>query len=596
MQAKYFKLYRYLRPYWKKSVLLLSLSWVSIILSLLNPYLAKLVIDRAYAKKNLELFIILILIGTAGFLINGMISGLTNYLNNYIRLRVGFDLSRKVFKNLQGFPYDFFQNRSTGENLYKISHDADACVLLVTDTLPQLFLFLPKTLLIFVIVLFLNWKIALFALAFWPFLYLLSYFFSKKMKERLTPLIGMSQDIYKQLQEALAHVHLIKAFGMEDYHSRFYTRTMVKKIRQGISNARSETACSFAIDLANRAVLGLVTVYGGYQLVRAEMTLGNLSAVTLYLSQLSGLQCSFAQFFRKVSAGIVSYERLESILENGCAKPCEGKKMISPLFSESTIEFKDVTFGYRPGASVFEKLCFTIESGSCLGLVGFSGSGKTTIVNLILRLYSLNSGKIFIGGFDISLIEKKSLYSQIGAALQDPYLWNDTIENNIRYAKLDASIQQIREAANIACADQFIKALPQGYDTIIGENACKISEGQKQRIAVARAVIKRPRILILDEALACVDAYTEEAIIRNIRNESDRKNNTLIIISHRLSTIRAMDKVFFLNRLGKLEIASHDELIEKNSDYRAYLSGQVDTSRQAIKSAGNDLSLLRFIS
>jgi ATP-binding cassette subfamily B protein len=248
------------------------------------------------------------------------------------------------------------------------------------------------------------------------------------------------------------------------------------------------------------------------------------------------------------------------------------------VFSSGEVEFKNVIFGYKPEEKVLEGLTFSITGGSCVGLVGYSGCGKTTISNLILRLYSTLSGKIFIDGCDVSNIESKSFYEQIGAVLQEPYLWNDTIEYNIKYGREDVTDAQVREVAKIACIDNFIDGLKNGYRTIIGENACKISEGQKQRIAIARAIIKRPKILILDEALSSVDAMIEEKIIDNLRNYL--AGSTVVVISHRLSTIRKMDLVYFLTDPGNIDIGTHESLLRRSVRYRDYLAHQLQEEDQ----------------
>ncbi len=576
---KYFKYCRYLLPFWKKEVMALSLTGAGMLLGLVNPYLTKLVIDQAYGQRNLKLFIILIAIGSAIFVLSGIISGLVNYLNRYIRLRVSFHLNRKVYIKLQRLPYGFFQDSSTGENLYKINYDIDAVTQLITGTLPELISTLLRALFILAVTFFLNWKMTLFALLLMPFSFI-TYYYIQRMRKALKGLIQISQDIFKHLQEALAHMQLIKAFGKENYQIRQYIRNLIEKIRINLKNSKIEITGSFVNSLANRVIFGLITFYGGYQLIKGQLTLGSLSAITIYLSQLSGLQSTFAQFLLQLNSGFFSCERLDTILNAQTPVVIEDKDAKEISFSQGSIEFRDATFGYQQDKPVLENLSFSITGGSCIALVGHSGCGKTTIVNLILRLYNLNNGQILIDGFDSRSVKSKSLYGQIGVVLQEPYLWNDTIGNNIKYGREDANLEELTQAANIACIDDFINVLPQGLNSIIGENACKISEGQKQRIAIARAVIKRPKILILDEALSSVDAQIEANIIDNIR--ASLKSATLIIISHRFSAIKRTDLVFFLNSHKKIDIGSHEELINNNVEYQNYLSHQLREEKWAV--------------
>ncbi len=572
MIKKYTKFYRYLLPFWKREALILFLSVIAVALSLVNPYLTKLVIDKAYGNKDLKLFIILIGVGGAIFVLNGLISGLASYLSRYIRLRLNFNLSRQVFSKLQRLSYSFFQNNSTGENLFRISYDVEQTAQFLTDALPQAISLIPRSLFIFGIVLYLDRRMAMLALGLTPFLYIAPIYFNRRLKKVYKIWVENSQGVFRHLHEVLSHIQLVKAFGREKGEIRAYVRKLVQNIRFKLKSTRIEVAGSFANNLANRLILGLVIFYGGYQVIKGKMTLGTLSAISIYLSQLSGLQGSFAQFFQQLSLGSVSCQRLNSILE-AASEVKENRDAQEITLIRGDIEFQGVTFGDDEGRVVLDNLSFHIGGGSVVALAGPSGCGKTTVVNLLLRLYAPMRGEILIDGYRIADIKSKSLYGQIGVVLQEPFLWNDSVENNIRYGRQDASIKEVMEAARVACIDGFIDSLPDGYKTVVGENACKISEGQKQRIAIARSVIKRPKILILDEALSCVDAMVEGRIIENIKNSL--RGSTLILISHRLSAIAKMDLVYFLTSPGKIDIASHEGLLRGNIHYQDYLAHQL---------------------
>ncbi len=565
---RYAKFYRHLISFWKIELLLLLLSGLAVILSLVNPYLTKLIIDKAYGNKDLKLFIGLVIVGGIVFVLNGAISGSSNYLSSYVRLKMSFDLNCKVFKKLQGLSYSFFQGTSSSEHLYKINYDIDEVTRFLVDLLPQAFSLIPKTLFILTIVLCMNWKMAAFALMLIPLLYIVPLYFAARLKKVWKITLENSQNIFKRLQEVLSHMHLIKAFGKERSETRGYIKAMVENIRFRLTKTRTEAFGSFANSLSNRIVLGAIILYGGYQVIRGEMTLGTLSALTIYLGQLSGLQNSFAAFFQQISLGLLSLERLDKIISVQ-PETIEDRGARRFTFSTGRIEFRNVTFGYKD-RTVLKSLNFSIDGSSCIGLVGPSGCGKTTITSLILRLYKPLGGEILIDGYNINIVERKKFYEQIGAVLQEPYLFNDSIENNIRYGKADADPREVKEAASIACIDDFIDTLPKRYDTVVGENACRISEGQKQRIAIARAVIKKPKVLILDEALSSVDAEIENRIIRNIK--SFLIGSTIVIISHRISTIRCMDSVYFLSGPDKIDIGKHHAFLENNSRYQNYLA------------------------
>ncbi len=544
-------MFKYILPYWKKEVAVLSLSGIGVILGLINPYLAKLVIDKVYGARDLKLFIVLILAGGGIFLLSGAASGLENYINRYIRLRVNLDLNRKLFKRFQALPYSFFQATSTGGHLFKISYDTEQMTRFITDVLPKAVSLLPRSIFIFFIIFFLSRKMALLALVLTPFLYIIPYYFSRRLKGMFRIWVENSQGIFAKLKEVLSNMHLVKAFGKEKEEEKYYIGSLIKNIRLNLKNTKIEVFGSFSGSMINRLSLGLIICYGGYQVIKGTMTLGSLAAITIYLNQLSGLQGSMGQFFQSISLGAVSCDRLNAIL-NARVYPALAGDTKDGVFIKGDIEFKNVSFAYKADKPVLKDLTFNIKGGSRVGLTGPSGCGKTTIVNLMLRVFRPDSGKILIDGLNIADMNPKSFYGQIGVVLQEPYLWNDTILNNIRYAERGANLSEVREAARVAFIDGFVERLPQKYDTVIGENACKVSEGQKQRIAIARALIKKPKILILDEALSSVETELEEKIIGGIKDYS--KDTTLIVITHRPSTLKLLDLTYHMTGPGSIEM------------------------------------------
>jgi len=571
-KIKIFNFFQYLVPFWKEECLVLLLSLSSIVLGLVNPYLTKLIIDKAYGDKDFKLFIILIAIGGIIFILNGVITGLSGYLSEYIYLRINFGLNRQVFKKLQGLSYGVFQDGSTGQYLYNISYDVGTITHFVAAILPQIICLIPKTLFILAIIFYLNWKMALFSLILIPFFYVLPFYFINPLRKRIEVWIKNSEGIFIRLQEAFSHMQLIKAFGKESNEMKGYVKNLKNNFRFSLKITKSEIVISFTNSLASRIISGLIIFYGGYQVIRGKMTLGSFSAIALYFSQLSGLQNSFAYFLQEISRGLISHNRLEGLFKME-TRPIEKIEKEDVIFSKGEIEFKNVTFGYKKDKAIFEGLSFCIDGDSFIALVGPSGCGKTTMINLIARLFKPLSGEILIDGFNISEVKTDTFHKQIGIVLQEPFLWNDTIENNIRYAKEDAAFGEIKEAARMACIEDFVNALPKGYSTIIGENACKLSEGQKQRIAISRALIKKPKLLILDEAMSSLDSITETKIIKNIKEA--RKDITIIVVSHRLSTVMYADLAYFINSPHGIAIGEPKALLERNKEFYNLFAAQL---------------------
>jgi ABC-type multidrug transport system fused ATPase/permease subunit len=512
------------------------------------------------------------LIGGTVFILSGLLSGLQSYLDRQIKIKVNFDLNKKVFKHLEKLDLAYFQNKSTGEHLYRGSYDIDRVADFITTTPPQVVATFPKLLFILIIVLRLNWQMAVFSLVLAPLLYLPPYYFTRKMRKIWEDLIKNSENIFKRLNEVFSHIQLVKTFAKEAAEVRDYLRMRIANIRMSLKNTRLEVISGFAGSAANKVVIGLITFYGGYQVIKGKMTLGSLSAIMMYIGQLIGLQSSFAGFFQNIAFGFVSCQRVEEILEER-PKIVDKEDAKDVLFKKGRVVFRKVIFGYKEREPVISGINFDIEGGSRIAFVGPSGCGKTTILNLILRLYDPWSGDVIIDGYNIKDLKLSSLRWQIGMVLQEPFLFNDAIENNIRYGKPDAGEKEIIEVAKICGVDEFVSKLPDRYKTIIGENACKISEGEKQKIAIARALIKKPRILILDEAMSSMDSLSEEKILLKIKQIPEIL--TVIIVSHRLSAVMKADSTYFLKRPDAMIIDNPHQLLGEDEEFYNLFAAQI---------------------
>lgn len=573
--------FKYLKPYWKKEAIVGFLSLALAAFSLVNPYLAKLVIDRAYAQRDLGFFVKLLILGAIIFIISSIFQALSGYIRDYIDKKVVFDLKKAIFRKIENLPYSFFQKRPTGEYIFKSISESSQVAVFITSLIPELLFIVPKFLLILVILLVLNWKItcALFAIV--PILYIPSFFIARRLRKQSKKLLENSQNIWEQTSETFSNMQLVKIFGKERFEIRRFIRQYIKNIRISMASFKLEMAGSFFDSWTNRLLMGLITLYGGYNIIKGQMTLGSFTAIMLYINQLVGLQGALINFFmQRLVVGAVSVERLSDMLKTWPIEP-EDKNAKEFLISNGEIEFKNVSFGYYPQNFVLEHLNFKIKGGLAIGLVGNSGRGKTTLINLIVKLYSISEGQILIDGQDVNLIKNKSLREQIGVALQKPILWNDNIRNNIMYSRPKATNEELLRAADISCASDFINKLPKGFDTHVGEGAVYFSEGQKQRFALARAIIKNPKILIIDEGMSSLDSYTEDKIIDNMKREL--KNTTIIVVSHRLSTIKKMDMVYFLEDKDKISIGYHEELVMHNSDYKELFASQIEAEGTGVK-------------
>lgn len=567
----FFRFFKFILPYRKKWFLAAALSYVGTLLGLVNPYLTKLVVDEALSKKNLKSLIIIALIGGSIFLLTWLANALKGILEEYIRRKVDFALNKQLFKHIQSLSLGWFRDRSTGEHIYMFDNDIGTITNFITNVFPQAVLVPPTLLLTLLILFYLNWQMAFFVLCLAPFLYLPSYCFSKRIQKICEDLTKNAEDIFALLEEIFSHIHLVKAFGKENSAMRKYLKGLLVNIRIGLKNTKWDTVGAFTNELATKIIIGLISLYGGYQVIKGRMTLGSLTAIMFYCYRLIGLQSQSASFFEAIMLDTVSFRRIAKILDEQ-PQIVEAKNAQSVIFKKGEVIFNNVSFGYKPQVYILEKMSFQIESSSHIAIVGPSGCGKTTLLNLLVRLYDPREGNIFIDGYNIKDLKLSALKGQIGFCLQEPFLWNESIENNIRYGKESATIEEIVRVAQMTGVDEFAKDLPRGYQTIIGENACKLSEGQKQKIAIARALIKEPKILILDEAMSSMDSASEEKIVYNIKN--NYRNLTFITVSHRLSTVMNADLVYYFHSPSQIVVNKAENLFEYNKDFAHLFIGQ----------------------
>ncbi|MCJ7580791.1 MAG: ABC transporter ATP-binding protein/permease [Candidatus Aminicenantes bacterium] len=572
----FLKFLKYLLPYRKKLFLILLLGGACVLLGLVIPYLSKLVVDTAILEKDFKVFMVLGVIGTCVFILNGLLSAMADLLKRGLLLKVKFDLNKRLFEHFQELPIGFFQDKSTGEFMFKISHDIDGAVDFIVNIPEEFVKTIPKLFLILGILFYLDWLMALFALVLVPILYVPVYFLTQRMRRILEILFDDSENIFKRMEEMFSHMYLVKAFGKEKQETRNYLRILIANLRIRLKNIRLEVLNSFAGEAFKRVVVGMITLFGGYLVIKGKMSTGTLVAVMLYMAQLVGLQSSLGIFFQRIVFGLVSCQRIDGIFQEKSKfqviPGMEDKKKIT--IDHPQIEFKRISFGYKPGEYILKNIDFKIDNGF-IALTGPSGCGKTTLINLILKLHEPWEGTILFDGYDSAGLDYSLLRKQIGVALQDPFLWNDTIENNIRYGRENASHEEIIESARVACVNKFVQSFPQGYATIIGENACKLSEGQKQKIAIARAWIKKPKILILDEAMSAMDSASEERILLNMKKNQSSADVAWIVVSHRLSTVKNADLVYFLSRSDTMILDSPANLLEKNREFAELFAGQV---------------------
>ncbi|MBU4419367.1 MAG: ABC transporter ATP-binding protein/permease, partial [Candidatus Omnitrophica bacterium] len=440
----------------------------------------------------------------------------------------------------------------------------------ILEQCPGLLVGIFKLVIILGISFWINARMTVFLLILSPLFILHSLYLQKKVNPIYKEIWRYSALVSQKIYEAFSRILIIKAFGWESYQRRIYLRSWVENIRWRIKSFRWTMVNSLSSSFLTKAIYGAITLYGGWLIIKGRMTLGSYTAVMLYLTQLGGLLGSLSNNFAYLTREAVSLNKFFEIMNTWpLIKNAPEAKTLPAIKGE--ILFQDVCFGYN-GKPVINELNFKIPSCSWIGVVGPSGCGKTTLINLILRLYDPDAGRICLDGLDLREIKLDSLRGRIAIATQQPLLFDVSVKENISYGFKNIQEEQIIAAAKIACVHDFICQLPQGYHTFIGEDACRLSQGLKQRISIARAILRNPQLLILDEATSSVDSFTEELLFKALRQK--RQGLSTIIISHRLFSIKDADRIYFLRGDGKIEEGAHDQLLAESPAYRDFFHNQ----------------------
>ncbi len=562
---------RRLRPYRPLVATSMALGACAVGLALVNPYLTKLIVDRALGQRDLWLFLLL----TAGvggvFLLNGVVTAVQHYLDRYVVTRLQFDLRRDLLRHLLAVDLGDVNRMAGGQVLYRAGYDADQATRFVAAVPTRAVTLLPRLGITLTVVWSMNWEMALWMVLVGSVVFLPSYQLTRRMQVIFRAWLEQAEGLYQRMNELLSQALLVKAFGAERRELRRYIQRLVSSTRAMLRAARWEVAHGMLGGASQRLAIGLTACYGGYLVIRGRMSLGSLTAIMIYLRQLAGVQAEIAGLLPETTMAATSCERLTEMLRT--TPHIVDRPGASPsALSRGTIVFDRVTFGYAVGAPVLRDISFHIPAGSHVAIVGPSGCGKTTILNLLLRLYEPWSGEIRIGDRPLHQVTLTSLREQIGVALQTPMLWNDTIEANIRYGSPRADQREGVEVARLCGVDGWVSRLPNGYVTVIGERGERLSVGQQQRIAIARALIKRPAILLLDEAMASVEVEQEHRIIEAIRRVYPAM--TLVVVSHRLSSVLQAEQVYYLQAPDRVVVDTADRLLQNEASFQRLFQQQ----------------------
>ena len=554
-------------PYWKQEVVVLICMLIVSIVGLLPAIVTARIIDRAIPHQNLHELLTDVSLIAGSALVAMLIGVYQGYLNSVVGEGIMRDIRTRLVAHLHKMPLSFFTNTKTGEIMNRVSNDVDNIDNVVTGTLVTIItnvLMIATTLVTMFVI---NWRLSLLAIAVVPLMILPLAPVGRKMYEIRKRTREKRDEIESITQETLSisGITLIKSFARENYErSRFYdvgTRLMKLEISLAMVGRW------FIGAIGAMVVIGPAIVWfgGGWLAIRGALTTGIIVAfVSLIVSRLYGPAAALAGIQVQVVSALAVFERIFDYLDMQ-PEPYVAPGALALKDLRGDIQFQDVSFSYTGDRRALDGVNLHIEPGQAAAFVGPSGAGKTTITQLVPRFYDPQHGRVLIDGHDARTLTLESLRRDIGIVAQETYLFHDTIANNLRYAKPDATQSDFEAAARAANIHEFIQSLPERYETVVGERGHKLSGGERQRLAIARVLLKDPRILILDEATSSLDSINEAAIQAALI--ACMQGRTSLVIAHRLSTILSADVIFVMDNGTVVESGTHPVLLARNGAY-----------------------------
>ncbi|MGM0020527.1 ABC transporter ATP-binding/permease [Enterococcus sp. DIV0609] len=570
--SHYKRLGAYIKPYKKAVFKTLFVIILANLASMLGPYFTKIAIDQVIPQKNLSLLLIL----GAIFLFSLVIIGWCMRYRIYAITEIGQDILKdmrfSIFEHLQKLPFSYFDSRPHGKILIRVVNYINTLSDLLSNGLINLISDLFNVIITLIFMLFIDVKLTLYSLLLLPVLFVMVLFIQGKQRKAYQELSNKQSNLNAYIHESISGIKITQSFAREDENFQIFNEVSEEYRQSFMKAVRVQYLLWPAVQ--NISVITTCFIYFvGIRQLGVSVTTGTLIAFIGYINNFWNPVINIGNFYNSL---ITATAYLEKIFETMDVVPeiQDAPHAIALPPIKGTVDFQHVYFRYEEGKNILTDVSFHIEPGQTIALVGPTGAGKTTIINLLSRFYDVNEGAVKIDGYDVRDVTLRSLRKQMGVMLQDTFIFSGTIIENIRYGNLAATEEEVIQAAKIVRAHDFIKDLKDGYETVVEERGSTLSAGQRQLISFARALLADPKILILDEATSSIDTKTEELLQEGLQQLL--KGRTSFIIAHRLSTIKNSDKIFYIDGGRIVEEGSHDQLMAKHALYHHLYQSQYD--------------------
>lgn len=570
--SHYKRLGAYIKPYKKAVFKTLFVIILANLASMLGPYFTKIAIDQVIPQKNLSLLLIL----GAIFLFSLVIIGWCMRYRIYAITEIGQDILKdmrfSIFEHLQKLPFSYFDSRPHGKILIRVVNYINTLSDLLSNGLINLISDLFNVIITLIFMLFIDVKLTLYSLLLLPVLFVMVLFIQGKQRKAYQELSNKQSNLNAYIHESISGIKITQSFAREDENFQIFNEVSEEYRQSFMKAVRVQYLLWPAVQ--NISVITTCFIYFvGIRQLGVSVTTGTLIAFIGYINNFWNPVINIGNFYNSL---ITATAYLERIFETMDVVPeiQDAPHAIALPPIKGTVDFQHVYFRYEEGKNILTDVSFHIEPGQTIALVGPTGAGKTTIINLLSRFYDVNEGAVKIDGYDVRDVTLRSLRKQMGVMLQDTFIFSGTIIENIRYGNLAATEEEVIQAAKIVRAHDFIKDLKDGYETVVEERGSTLSAGQRQLISFARALLADPKFLILDEATSSIDTKTEELLQEGLQQLL--KGRTSFIIAHRLSTIKNSDKIFYIDGGRIVEEGSHDQLMAKHALYHHLYQSQYD--------------------